>query len=295
MAMRIRSIEVSDFKSLVGFRLDLAKYNCLIGLNGAGKSTVLQFIDFLAQQVRGNLSGWFEERGWKPKEVLSALTHNKTVAFGMTFVDDKGRPGIWRGMFNPSRLRCTFESLITVDADLLVAKGCYTIKSAGREIVSERIPFVFEGSILSQLRKEVLPPSLQKLKEFVLSIESLDLLSPERLRQRARESHGSLGYGGRHLAAFLADLEYKGRAELARRLKRAYRQLRGIHAVSAASGVKRILVEERYSGKEILTEARHVNDGMLRVIAILAELASDHQFLLFDEIENGINPDWLNS
>ena len=50
--MRIQSIEASDFKSLVDFRLRLAKYSCLIGLNGVGKSTVLQFIDFLAQQVR---------------------------------------------------------------------------------------------------------------------------------------------------------------------------------------------------------------------------------------------------
>ena len=30
---------------------------------------------------------------------------------------------------------------------------------------------------------------------------------------------------------------------------------------------------------------------MLRLIAFFAELLSDHQFLLFDEIENGINPE----
>ena len=39
------------------------------------------------------------------------------------------------------------------------------------------------------------------------------------------------------------------------------------------------------------TEARHINDGMLRLIAILAELATPNRFLLFDEIENGINPE----
>ena len=39
------------------------------------------------------------------------------------------------------------------------------------------------------------------------------------------------------------------------------------------------------------TEARHINDGMLHLIAILAELQSGHSFLLFDEIENGINPE----
>jgi AAA15 family ATPase/GTPase len=32
---------------------------------------------------------------------------------------------------------------------------------------------------------------------------------------------------------------------------------------------------------------------MLRLIAILAELQSENQFLLFDEIENGINPELI--
>jgi AAA15 family ATPase/GTPase len=41
----------------------------------------------------------------------------------------------------------------------------------------------------------------------------------------------------------------------------------------------------------MVTEARHINDGMLRLIAILAELESEYRFLLFDEIENGINPE----
>ncbi len=39
------------------------------------------------------------------------------------------------------------------------------------------------------------------------------------------------------------------------------------------------------------TEARHINDGMLRLMAIFAELETENQFLLFDEIENGINPE----
>ena len=57
------------------------------------------------------------------------------------------------------------------------------------------------------------------------------------------------------------------------------------------------MISERYKGGEtgfppaMVTEARHINDGMLRLIAILAELQSDHRFLLFDEIENGINPE----
>lgn len=36
--------------------------------------------------------------------------------------------------------------------------------------------------------------------------------------------------------------------------------------------------------------AQHVNDGTLRLLAIIAALHSDNGFILFDEIENGFNP-----
>lgn len=51
LEMKIKKIKVNNFKSLVDFELPLNKFSCLVGLNGSGKSTVLQFFDFLSQQV----------------------------------------------------------------------------------------------------------------------------------------------------------------------------------------------------------------------------------------------------
>jgi ABC-type cobalamin/Fe3+-siderophores transport system ATPase subunit len=48
-AMQIVSLHVDNFKSLVDFELPLAKLTCLIGLNGAGKSTVIQALDFASR------------------------------------------------------------------------------------------------------------------------------------------------------------------------------------------------------------------------------------------------------
>jgi predicted ATPase len=42
---------------------------------------------------------------------------------------------------------------------------------------------------------------------------------------------------------------------------------------------------------KVITEAKHVNDGFLRIISVLAQLFTTKDFLLFDEIENGINPE----
>ena len=58
--MILKTMAVNNFKSLNTFSLPMAKFSCLIGLNGVGKSTVLQFADFLAQQVRGDIKGWLD-------------------------------------------------------------------------------------------------------------------------------------------------------------------------------------------------------------------------------------------
>jgi predicted ATPase len=83
--MRIKRINVDNFKSLVDFYLPLTKFNCLVGLNGAGKSTVLQFFDFLSQQVKGDIDGWLEKRQWKPSDLNSKLTRKQNITFNIEF------------------------------------------------------------------------------------------------------------------------------------------------------------------------------------------------------------------
>ncbi|CAI09095.1 AAA family ATPase [Aromatoleum aromaticum] len=54
----IELIAVRNFKSLAQFKLRLHRFNCLVGMNGAGKSTVLQAIDFIAQLMEGRIDEW---------------------------------------------------------------------------------------------------------------------------------------------------------------------------------------------------------------------------------------------
>jgi len=51
----IESIYVTNFKSLGNVELKLGKFTCLIGMNGSGKSTVLQAIDFISQLMVGRV------------------------------------------------------------------------------------------------------------------------------------------------------------------------------------------------------------------------------------------------
>ncbi len=303
--MRIQRIYANNFKSLINFDIELSKFACLIGLNGAGKSTVLQLIDFIGQQVRGDIKGWLSERHWKASDINSRLLPKRTIEFEVDLVNSDGKGGVsWKGTFNTTMHHCTYEKIVTSGGILEVEKGRLritdlTAKPNKQEWMNEKISFSYEGSVLSQLLKDSLPISLYGFKNYFSSINSLDLLSPEHLRQRTREADGSIGLGGQKLSAFLHELGPRKQSDLARRLKKIYPHLESLYTRSLRSGWKQLEISENYKTPKrgffphMITEARHVNDGMLRLIAILAELESNHRFLLFDEIENGMNPELI--
>ena len=296
---QIKTIKVENFKSLVDFEIDLAKFTCLIGMNGVGKSTVLQFIDFLSQLVRGDMKEWLAERKWRGTDLKSKLTRKKNIDLCVRFVNEQGESaGRWNVSYNSTQNRCTSERLDLLDFLLETSKDKVEITDlAEGRTKRHEIAFSYEGSILSALKEELLPPSILECKKMFAGVKSLDLLAPEHLRQRTRESSGTLGRGGQNLSAFLYEMSDQKRLDLINKLKQVYPQLGGLHAKSLRSGWKQIEISESYEGQEsgffpeMITEARHINDGMLRLIAILAELQSNYRFLLFDEIENGINPE----
>lgn len=281
----IKSIWIDNFKSLVDFKLDLAKFNCIIGLNGSGKSTLLQALDFLSQLIEGDLNGWLSNRQWKVNDLNSKLVKRSNIEFKVE-LELHGRTIAWFGSFNRSTLRCTKESVTENGYPiLLVEDGHYTIDLAKREIV-----FSYEGSILSVLREILLKDPVKQLKYYMLGIRSLDLISPELLRTRTRSSDGRLGLGGQNMSALIHEQQGSPK-KLLDALSRAYPQLAEIRTRSLRSGWKELVVTEQFGSKKMTSAARHVNDGMLRLMAVMLQLQLGDAFLLFDEIENGINPE----
>ncbi|HIJ25963.1 MAG TPA: ATP-binding protein, partial [Gammaproteobacteria bacterium] len=143
--------------------------------------------------------------------------------------------------------------------------------------------------VISQLNEKQLFEPIKIFKKFFCNLHSLDMLSPELLRKKTRESDGSLGVGGEQLSAFLYELGSGELGWLGDRLKRVYPYLEKVAIISQRSGLKQLSIYENFSGKKLPTEARHINDGLLRLLAIFAQLSSKQSFLLLDEIENGIN------
>ncbi|WP_310487556.1 AAA family ATPase [Chamaesiphon sp. VAR_69_metabat_338] len=314
--MQIKSIKVDNFKSLVGFELPLAKFSCLVGLNGSGKSTVLQFFDFLSQQVKGDLSGWLKKRQWESSDLNSKLTRKQNIDFevSLSHVGHSEFEIKWSASFNRKMLRCTSERVEWNNQLLLkVENGTYhawtlqnielaasptrqiTVTSLKRReiMLSGDIAFDYQGSVISQIKDSQLPKEIHQLKDFFIHLHALDLLAPELLRQRTRDAGNSLGLGGEKLSAFLYGLREEKRADIQAKLAKIYPRFKQIDLSSLPSGWKKLTVQEQFGDAIVKTEARHVADGFLRMLAVFAQLSKEQSFLLLDEIENGVNPELI--
>jgi AAA15 family ATPase/GTPase len=177
----IKSIKINNFKSLVGFECELNKFSCLIGLNGAGKSTILQALDFLSQLMRGDVESWLLSRQWDKSDLNSRLTSTSNITFTVIIEDTLYGEILWRASFNRKSLNCTQETVYHHDDKIFnVEDGkCNIWNYQESSIKHDSFPVVFKysGSVLSSLIDSQLSPPLLALKNQLLQLKSLDLLA----------------------------------------------------------------------------------------------------------------------
>ena len=295
----IKSIYIDNFKSLVDFYLPptphhLTRFTCLIGLNGAGKSTLLQAFDFLGQLMTGKVDEWLIARDWKKTELTSKLQKKQLITFKVLLELPRIGEVVWSGLFNVNLLRCTSEFITIRDTFILKLNDGQV---ALPERKSSSIDFAYQGSILSQLKlNEQHHAPLIAIKTFMQSIKSLEMLSPHLMRKASRYAD-DVGRGGEKLSAFLSMLNNDQKSNILTKLKEFYPQLEQWDIKLLRTGWKKLSVREDYldsSKRSLETDARHINDGMLRILTLLAQTQTDHKFFLFDEIENGINPELID-
>lgn len=151
------------------------------------------------------------------------------------------------------------------------------------------IAFVYQGSLLSSLKESELPEAIKEFRDALRRIRSLELLSPQMMRKRARTNDQDIGAGGEKLSAFLHSIKGEHRERLLGLLKTFYPNLIDFKVTSQRAGWKTLSVIEQFQEQRLETEATHLNDGLLRILAVLAQSESDRSLILLDEIENGIN------
>ena len=293
------SCKIGNFKSLDKFRLSFSKFTCLIGLNSAGKSTILQAIDFISQQMKGEIREWLKERNWESKELKCKFTNKENILIVLGFLYNQ-KPFIWVFQFNPFSLKCIYEDIrYAPDANnrdkdefiFKVSNSEYMIVKDGIEKKGEIIQ-EYEGSFLAKLKSELLPDVIVEFRKYLQNIYSLDLLSPKELKKESKDGL-RLGLSGENLSAFLNSFDEAKKENILKNLKKCYPNIIDYSVIPTANGFYKLEVTEKFKDNVIVNEAKYLNDGVLRLIAILAQLETEKSFLLFDEIENGINSELI--
>ncbi len=291
----LKSIKIKNFKSLKDTQITFTKNSFLIGMNGSGKTTVLQAIDFLSAISSGEVEEWLDARGWSKKDLTFYGSKKSLIEFEVIF-ELQEQIYFWVLSFNSSNLRCTSEMLFKKNRDntkmpeiLYVRNGYYQINKGKKE----RITFKYKGSILSVLETSLLKDDLNSIHSFFNEIHSAELLSPILMKKRAREAKNDIGLGGERLSAFLNALDKDKKEQLQKALKDFFPYINSFETKSLRSGWKTLSLVEKHNNKIIETDSMHLSDGVLRILAILSQLLTTESVLIFDEIEDGINQEFV--
>ena len=293
---------ITNFKSLNKFKLHFSEFTCLIGLNSAGKSTILQALDFISQQMDGDITKWLKARNWEAKELKCKLSDKRLITVQLGFYY-KEELYAWSFTFNTVSKKCTHEEIVSFDTNIedgyakifevkdskyMIIKNLETEEKLQGNIIQKK----YEGSFLSTVEDDLLPNVIKEFKSYIQNIYSLDLLSPQELRKRSR-GENQLGLSGANLSAFLDTFNSKQKKDMLSQLKNCYPNLDSFDIKKSKGGWSRLELVEKFKDKKLTNEAKYLNDGVLRLIAILAQLQGEKSFLLFDEIENGINAELI--
>lgn len=310
---QFKRLKIKNFKSIKEIEFKFDHLNILIGMNGAGKSTILQSLDFISQLMHGNISDWLSSRDWKASDLSCKLLKESNIEIEVEVDLNSKETVVWFAHFNRSSLKCTSER-ITInneEAYLIKSKELHILtftkeKSVDHNNISNgnqsatilRHPtlYEYEGSLLSKLALKspafdfVYKEQLLEFRVFIRNIKSLELLAPHLMRKSTRTNENNhVGIGGEKLSSYLFKLDEKQKETLIEFLKNFYPNVINFKTKNQRSGWKKLIIEETSSNISIEHEARHINDGLLRILAILAQLQSTPSFLMLDEIENGVN------
>ena len=288
----ITKIRVKNFKSLADFELPLGMFTCLIGLNGAGKTTVLQLLDFIGHLA----SGITAFRNWKKSDFITNGSNLRTITLQVDFfINDECV--IWSAKYNVDKQRFSEERIYHYDYDAKWSLNTYLhlkenklsydgMQQPGAKDISD---YNYKGSVLSAFKFE--DRTICAVKDELQSLKSLELLSPNILRQTS-QPNDKLGIGGEGLAGFLSELTEDDARSLAVTLRDFYPQVDNFE-IKRSKDKKLDLLLREVALKAPVT-ATHINDGYLRILAMLSQKYSKAGFLLFDEIENGINQELIS-
>lgn len=303
--MILTRLEIDNFKSLNDFDIDIHPFSVIVGNNASGKSSILQALDFMAQGVKSDFSNYLSDRNLRVDDIKSKLLPptSRKIRFVSEY-KDKDIVLTWEfevlTLVGMNKLILAYEKVVNQSENrILMLYGGpedYVLDEAGEK---RSLPKGYDvGSSVMKLLGAKFKPAKEivSLKNYLLASNSYELLAPIDMRTSSRGDSRVISKRGRNLPSFINSLSDKEKEKYIHKLQELLgNRFSDVRAkVNKRPGWIQIDSLEHYGNKEISVNSKEMSDGVLRILTFLAvcEFSSESSFILFDEIENGINTDY---
>jgi len=304
----IKSIYIDNFKALNDFTISLKPFTVLIGKNACGKSTILQAINLMSNLVKMDIEEFIKDQNWSLEDLKSQLSDKKNITFraviALNLHDQEKKEEIeWEFVFTPvkkeNKIYIRSEKITNKTKNRLIldvgSQGIQRYNAEKKE--KELFPSLnLSASFIKNIdfKEKNKYPELVGLKRFLTESDNFGLLSPEKLARNSRGKADRIGTSGENIASFIHGLTDEHKEALNKRLKKYLSFMSKLFTKTKGKkwGWIEILASEQFQSVSTTIKAKHLSDGILRIIALcsLAELTKNNSIILLEEIENGINP-----
>ena len=304
----LKHMYISGFKALSDFHMDFGFLNILIGENSCGKSTILQAMDFMRAFAVRDIDEYLNERGWLFEDIIpnniydEIKTNNNELVYkiNITALFRLNVNGILKEIswsFNVFKLSGTIyteEAFTDKENDSIIFARDH-IDYATHDYVKG---FTFKSSFMKMIDinkpSDKVPQALYSIKKFLSESSSLELISPDKIREKKRPNDPfyEIGIYGNRLMDYINNMSAEKQKELNTVISKIIGYQIEMNINRDATGLIDINLNELFGEDKFEIKSKHISDGLLRILALTALSLETGKsgYLLIDEIEDGINP-----
>jgi ABC-type multidrug transport system ATPase subunit len=313
--LKLKRFRIRNYKALDNLTVDVPDDPLfLIGVNGAGKTSVLQALSLIRYFAEGETVRFFKDRHWKSSDVRPRTVNvvplraagsasnvrrlpsrNFNVALAL---EHRSKKIVWEFEWNYTSERTVRESVWVVDESSSAPRVIFSFpdESDAQPAPIQWSALRLRGSLIAVASAEAIAGSgddadmLCLIQDWASGITSLELLNPQAMRGGVRGSYADIGSRGERLVGFLAGLSTVAKERIVKRMADFY-PIRHLDTTRKRAGWIDMKVAEafRLFGR---INVGHMSDGFLRILALCAipEFNETTSVVLLDEVEDGIEP-----
>jgi predicted ATPase len=286
--LSLKILKVKNFKSLHNFRLELGKFNVLIGKNASGKTNVVEVFRLLKEIVKPETInppikfGGYKNIVWKgdeelPIEIFIDTTDN--VQYFISFIVQGGRFQILKEEFTSKKIQIKREG-----EKVQVVRGKKRVKTKryplSRSILS--LPVWLEEGILVAM-------PIVELWSFIQRI-SVSHFIPTKMKGSSSPEIAELDFCGENIHTILQRIFQENQTwprEMLDPLQTIFPEIENIKIVLTEDG--RFILKVSEKGLDLPPKC--ISDGFYKILGILALTKYPTSLIVVEEIENSIHPE----